>query len=98
MVEDAGKSDLKIHNQKYILLYFAYFLLTGRRNSVNTERQSLFVCLWYCTAWQCVLNELKCNLSCLRNELQQINCLVRQKVALKAQKRQMNEFPNFSLP
>ncbi len=39
--------DLKIHNQKYILLYFAYFLLTGRRNSVNTERQSLFV-LWYC--------------------------------------------------
>ncbi len=44
----AGKFDLKIHNQKYILLYFAYFLLTGRRNSVDPERQSLFVCLWYC--------------------------------------------------
>ncbi len=68
MVEDKSdhKFDLNIHNQKNILLYFAYFLQTGRRNSVDTERQSLFVfVLLY--AWQCVLNELKCNLSCLIN-------------------------------
>ncbi len=64
MVEDAGKFDLNIHNQKNIFLYFAYFF-TGR-NSVDTKRQSLFVFV-VLYAWQCVLNELKCNLSCLRN-------------------------------
>ncbi len=65
MVEDkASKYDLNIHNQKNIFLYFCLFL-TGR-NSVDTKRQSLFVFV-VLYAWQCVLNELKCNLSCLRN-------------------------------